>query len=114
MAPRNKRIVPLPELTADESAVREILEDLRVAYENVLNAYPDKHDGQTVRYIDAMMAVHNLHRVVISHVLEESGMPVVESLGFMRILRDTFTNAMDRDMAQLREKAEGMNRGRPK
>lgn len=108
MAPRNNRYIPLPQLIADEPVVRELLEDLRVAYENVLNAYPEKHEGKTVQYIDAAMAVHNLHRLALRHVIDDSGLPVVESMGWLRIMRDTFSNAIERDIEQLRQKAEGV------
>jgi hypothetical protein len=60
--------VSQPELAgvADKRVVFDLLDELRLAWEKILNDYAQSHDLQTerggVRYIDGWMACHNMVR----------------------------------------------------
>lgn len=53
---------------ADPYIVKQFADRLLETYNEFINQYPG-----TVDYIDGMMAVHNLFRVVVGHIAEETG-----------------------------------------
>lgn len=55
---------------ADPYIVKQFTDRLLLAYNDFINSYPG-----TVDYIDGMMAVHNLFKVVVGHIVSETGVP---------------------------------------
>jgi hypothetical protein len=69
-----------PELVgvADKRVVSDLLDELRLAWQKILNDYAQAHDLQTerggVRYIDGWMACHNFFKLALDHLVREAGL----------------------------------------
>ena len=69
---------PQPEAMgfADRKVVFDLLEDLRLAWEGILNQYANSKELGTerggVRYVDAHMAVHNFFKLTLDNIVTES------------------------------------------
>ncbi len=102
---------PQPDLMgfADRQVVAALLEELRAAWEQILNDYAVEHDLPTarggVRYVDAHMAVHNFFKLVLDHIVRESGLTGEAAAQFVLGAGETFQMAM-------RARAEEMRTGR--
>lgn len=94
---------------ADLSIVFDLLEDLRAAWEQILNDYARQHALATerggVRYVDSMMAVHNFHKLALDHIVAEAAMTGEPAAQFYLGAGETFLMAM-------RARAEEMRTGR--
>lgn len=53
---------------ADPHIVKQFTDRLLVTYNDFINTFPGQVD-----YIDGMMAVHNLFKVVVGHIVSETG-----------------------------------------
>lgn len=99
--------MPQPEAMGfgDRKVIFDLLEDLRAAWETILNDYARQHDGG-VRYVDAHMAVHNFFKLVLDNIVREFGLTGHAAAEFYLGAATTFTMAM-------RARAEEMETGRP-
>ena len=99
---------------ANRQVVFDLVEDLRAAWEKILNDYADGRtsagDLQTerggVRYVDAMMAVHNFHKLALDNIVNEdnaalTGEPAAQ---FFLGAGATFSEAMEARARQCRAK----------
>lgn len=63
---------------ANKKVVFDLLEDMRQAWERVLNDYARTHDLDTerggVNYIDGWMAGHNLLKLILDDIVREAGL----------------------------------------
>ena len=72
---------------ADPHIVKQFTDRLLLAYNDFLATYP----GQ-VHYIDGIMAVHNLFKVVVGHIVSETGVPF-----WWNIAATTFSEAAKKE-----------------
>lgn len=86
-------------VAADEDAVREILEELRAAYECIINARAEA--GQSTRFLDFLMAVHNMHKLAVLDAMEREPLNRRGKIAFLRMWERTFRQAMEREIAKL-------------
>lgn len=104
--------MPQPEAMgfADRKVVFDLLEDLRAAWERILNDYAHEHELETqrggVRYVDAQMAVHNFFKLALDNIVREAGLTGHAAAEFYLGAATTFAMAM-------RARAEEMETGRP-
>ena len=63
---------------ADKRIVFDLLEDLRAAWEKILNDYADSRSLQTerggVRYLDGWMACHNFFKLALDNLVRDAGL----------------------------------------
>lgn len=89
--------------------VFDLVEDLRSAWETILNDYADQHDLQTtsggVRYVDAHMAVHNFFKLALDNIVQDAELAGEAAAEFYLGAAETFLMAM-------RARAEEMRTGR--
>ena len=101
---------PEPMGFADRKVVFDLLEDLRAAWETILNDYARQHDLATqrggVRYVDAQMAVHNFFKLALDNIAREAGLTGQAAAEFYLGAATTFAMAM-------RARADEMIIGRP-
>jgi hypothetical protein len=94
---------------ADKKVVFDLLEDLRSAYEKILNDYAETHSLKTerggVRYVDAWMACHNFFKLAMDNVVREAGLTGEAAAQVFLSAGETFQMAM-------RARAEEMRTGR--
>jgi hypothetical protein len=61
---------------ADKKVVFDLLDELRRAWETILNEYAETHQLQTerggVRYVDGWMACHNFFKLALEHLVSEA------------------------------------------
>lgn len=95
--------------SADRKVVFDLLEDLRVSWENILNEYAETHELDTerggVRYVDAHMACHNFFKLALDHIVEQAHLTGEAAAIFYEGAGETFQMAM-------RARAEEMRTGR--
>lgn len=87
---------------ADPSVVFDLLEDLRAAWERILNDYaagrtsagalPTTRGG--VRYLDAWMACHNFFKLALDNVVRDSALDGEAAAQLYLGAGDTFMKAM--------------------
>jgi hypothetical protein len=94
---------------ADKRVVFDLLEDLRSAWETILNDYARIHDLKTerggVRYVDGWMACHNFFKLALDNLVRESGLIGESAAQVYEGAGETFQMAM-------RARAEEMRTGR--
>lgn len=94
---------------ADKRVVFDLLEDLRVAWEKILNDYAATHSLKTerggVRYLDGWMACHNFFKLALDHLVSEAGLTGEAAAQVYLGAGETFQMAM-------RARAEEMRTGR--
>ena len=95
--------------SADRKIVFDLLEDLRAAWEQILNDYANTHDLQTtrggVRFVDGWMACHNFFKLALDHLVSEAGLTGEAAAVLYEGAGHTFEMAM-------RARAEEMRTGR--
>ena len=102
---------PQPDLMgfADRKVVFDLLEDLRGAWETILNDYAVEHDLPTerggVRYVDAHMACHNFFKLALDNIVIQAQLTGEPAAQFYLGAAETFTMSM-------RARAEEMRTGR--
>jgi hypothetical protein len=74
---------------ADKTRVFDLTEDLRKAFEKILNEY-----HEDVPFIDAFMAVHNFHKLVVLDLIDRQGLTGNAKKIFKKMAVDTFTTGM--------------------
>jgi hypothetical protein len=87
---------------ADKKVVFDLLEDLRAAWEKILNDYADGKTSpgnlQTerggVRYVDGWMACHNFFKVALDHLVTEAGLHGEAAAQLYLGAGETFQRAM--------------------
>jgi hypothetical protein len=72
---------------ADPHIVKQFTDRLLLAYNDFLATYPGQVD-----YIDGIMAVHNLFKVVVGHIVDETGLPL-----WWNIAATTFSEAAKKE-----------------
>lgn len=87
---------------ADKRVVFDLLEDLRQAWERILNSYHKR-----VGYVNGLMAVHNFHKLALDHIVEEACLPPKEAAMVFAMARTTFVKAMEERIRQLELPKEG-------
>lgn len=94
---------------ADKRVVFDLLEDLRAAWEKILNDYARLHSLETerggVRYVDGWMACHNFFKLALDHQVQEAGLTGEAAAQLYLGAGETFQMAM-------RARAEEMRTGR--
>jgi DNA-binding SARP family transcriptional activator len=60
-------------LRADREKVVHFVEHLRKAFEDYVNAQAEKGKEHEIRFPEALMAVHNFHKLIVLDVEERSG-----------------------------------------
>jgi hypothetical protein len=94
---------------ADKRIVFDLLDELRKAWERILNEYAETHDLKTerggVRYIDGWMACHNFFKVALDHLVAEAQLQGEAAATLYEGAGQTFMMAM-------RARAEEMRTGR--
>ena len=94
---------------ADKRVVFDLLDDLRRAWEQILNEYARTHELQTerggVRYVDGWMACHNFFKLALDHLVSEAGLDGEAAAQVFLGAGETFQMAM-------RARAEEMRTGR--
>lgn len=83
------------DISGNLSVVFDLVDELRRAWERILNEYPMQKGHKPVDYIDGAMAVHNFHKLALDHVITEAAMDVPHAEVFLRAMRDTFSQAID-------------------
>jgi hypothetical protein len=93
---------------ANRKVVFDLLEDLRAAWEKILNDYAKElGTGRGgVRYVDAQMAVHNFFKLALDHTVRDAKLTGETAAQFYLGAAETFQMAM-------RARAEEMRTGRP-
>lgn len=76
---------------ADEQKVRKLMDYLVKAFEDYCNAQVDR-----VEYLDAFMAVHNFHVLIILDLERRKNMNHQEKLWFRQMAIDTLTQSLER------------------
>jgi len=83
---------------ADRKVVFDLLEDLRAAWEKILNDYADSKDLQTarggVRYVDAWMACHNFFKLALDNMARDAGLEGEAAALLFGAAGETFQMAM--------------------
>lgn len=83
---------------ADKRVVFDLLEDLRGAWEKILNDYARTHVLTTerggVRYVDAWMACHNFFKLALDNVAAEAGLTGEAAAQLFLAAGQTFHMAM--------------------
>jgi hypothetical protein len=97
---------------ANKRVVFDLLDELRRAWEKILNEYAETHalkdergEPTGVRYVDGWMACHNFFKLALDHLVEEAGLKGEEAALVYLGAADTFQMAM-------RARAEEMRTGR--
>lgn len=94
---------------ADRTVVFRLVNELRGAWEQILNDYAATHPLKTerggVRYVDAHMAVHNFFKLALDHIVGEARLTGEPAAHFYLGAAETFMMAM-------RARAEEMRTGR--
>lgn len=72
---------------ADPHIVKLFTEHLIAAFEAFIDEYPG-----TVDYVDGFMAAHNFHKVIVGHLVSETG-----EAGLWKLALDTFEEAVGRE-----------------
>jgi len=81
----------------DREKVVLFVEALRQAFEDYVNAEAEKGEAYQVRWSDALMAVHNFHKLIILDIEKRSGMgtqPKEAQHIFRKMWVDTFRMAL--------------------
>src|SRR5262245_52727110 len=90
----------LTQIAGNRKVITDLTDQLREAWERILNAYAETHDLKTerggVRYIDAQMALHNFHKHGLDHIVDGSTMTPADAAVFYASCGRTFTLAMDK------------------
>lgn len=84
-----ERFEEAPEFRADKRRVFDLLDELRRAWERILN---DHHEA--VPYVDGLMALHNFHKLGLDHIAQEAGMVGETAAQFFLMASATFERAM--------------------
>jgi len=82
MAYKNYRAV------ADQAVVQQWMEHLLKAHTDFADQHPD------VKYVDALMAVHNFHAVIAIEIANDSG----NRNELLKVALDTFTNRIRQEL----------------
>jgi hypothetical protein len=94
---------------ADRRVVFDLLEDLRAAWEKILNDYANARDLGTarggVRYVDGWMACHNFFKLALDNLVHDAGLEGEAAAVLYEGAGHTFEMAM-------RARAEEMRTGR--
>lgn len=99
MSADDPKFVDMPEFAADPTRVFNLLEDLRRAWETILNGYHEQ-----VPFMDGMMALHNFHKLGLDHIVAEAQVTGVQAAVFFEMAAATFEKAMRTRAAQMRGK----------
>lgn len=78
--------------SADSHRVFYLTDDLRKAFEKILSEY-----HEDVPYIDAFMAVHNFHKLVILDIAEKEKFTDTKLAMFKKMAVDTFAIELQRN-----------------
>lgn len=85
---------PFPIDPANPIAVEALCRHLAAAFEE----YCNRPDSEELPFIDALMGVHNFHKLIVFDVIdrtkEQSPVPAVYSRGLRTMAAQTFTQAM--------------------
>lgn len=84
----SRAVSSIPVAMADEEQTRRFTEHLIRAFE----AYVSEHEP---RQLDAIMALHNLHRAVVIDMAERNGLQGRNLRLFLTMVDDTFHQAME-------------------
>jgi len=100
---------PVPVGVADRRVVFDLLEDLRAAWEKILNDYANAKDLGTerggVRYVDGWMACHNFFKLALDNLARDAGLEG-EAAAIL------FLGAGETFMLSMRARAEEARTGR--
>lgn len=80
------------QLAANEQVVREITNHLMQAFEQFVNDHPDDY----VDYVDALMAAHNFHVVMVLDIEQRVKANPERQLFLRRMAIDTFKQGLER------------------
>lgn len=75
---------------ANEKEVKALMDHLIKAFENYCNQAPEE-----VKFMDAFMAVHNFHCIILLDIERRSKMPIEQQLFWRKAAADTFAKAME-------------------
>lgn len=76
---------------ADEQKVRQLMDYLVKAFEDYCNS-----QAEEVEYLDAFMAVHNFHVVIILDIERRRNMNHQDKLWFRKMAIDTLAQSLER------------------
>lgn len=93
--------VPAPgALAADPERVRPLTEHMLRAFEQYMNEVAPEAG---VPYIDGLMAAHNFHKQIVLDMIERAGLEGAgdeSAIMLLRMMRDTFSEAMNREISK--------------
>jgi hypothetical protein len=104
------RMETVEELRADREKVVLFVEHLRRAFEDYVNTAAENGKDHEIGYTDALMAVHNFHKLIVLDIEERTGLRQQgnEAMKFFRQMWvDTFRIALtgrDEEKAAIRAK----------
>jgi len=93
-------------IAADEAVVREVVECLRETYQTLINERAEK--GDSTRFVDFLMGVHNFHKLVVLDVAEreEAYTDPRMRVPFLRVWSRTFSESIEREVEKVRAVAK--------
>jgi hypothetical protein len=112
-------MVPEPDVVADRRVVFDLLEDLRAAWQRILNDYAAGHTSAGhlpterggVRYVDGWMACHNFFKLALDHLVREADLHGEAAAQLYLGAGETFRRAMEARAAQVRAAAKAVEHG---
>lgn len=93
------------DITANRTVVFDLLDELRLAWQGILNAYPEQKGHGVIDYMDGCMAVHNFHKLALDHVITEAAMDAPHAEAFLMAMRDTFSQAIETEIEKRRQRS---------
>ena len=92
---------------ADKRVVFDLLDELRLAWEKILNEYAETHRLETerggVRYVDGWMACHNFFKLALDNLVSEGRLTGEAAAQVYLGAGETFQKAMRVRADQVRE-----------
>jgi hypothetical protein len=85
------------DLGAEKRRVFDLLDELRRAWEKILNDY-----HEDVPFVDGLMALHNFHKLGLDHIVAEARMRGEPAAQFFLMAAATFQIAMAKRAADAR------------
>lgn len=113
--PENPRQIEHPLMgIADIRVIGDLMEDLRAAWEKILNDYSAgttsagnlSTERGGVRYVDAMMATHNFHKLAVINICADAGFTGRPAAEFYLGCGATFMKAMRELADKIRDDSE--------
>ena len=93
--------VKFPE--ANPALVFDLMDELRIAFEKFINTH-----GKPVGYMDAFMAAHNFHKLIVTDIAIRAELPPEERACFYDMALETFRVAVEKMKADALSPAKAL------